>query len=221
LGSNRRNKMDISDENEVQKERVVIDAGLSAAAGYYGNYSEMKEHASRHPKAVVRGGIGGQHIIQRENEDKKKKSTGESDTQETIRHLTERDVHTYFRKKEVFSNLEATKIAAKNVRKDYFTNWTWWKRIIFQTFPIIGVIHNYDRSYIFWDVVAGLSAGIAAIPIGMSYAKLGNFEPQYGLYCQLFYALVYTFFGTGRQVCVGASAVEGMITAQAITSILG
>lgn len=198
---------------------------LGMSQGYYDNYDEMKEHLSRHPKTVSSGGVTVQRSSGNDNAEHAISMSNikpvPSSTAADVHHITERDVHAYFEGMGARSKLETTKHVAKHVGVKCIGSKAWWKRLAKQTFPIIGVCKAYKWSYLLPDMLAGLSTGMAAIPIGMSYASLANFSPEHGLYCQLFYAAVYMFFGTGQQVCVGTSAVEAMLTAGAVSTILG
>lgn len=59
------------------------------------------------------------------------------------------------------------------------------------------------------------------IDIGMSYALLANLPPQHGLYNNFVYPLIYMILGTGRQVCVGTSAIENMMAFEAVANTVG
>lgn len=48
----------------------------------------------------------------------------------------------------------------------YVTNKSWWGTLARRTFPIVQTVRQYKRSYILGDFVAGLSVGIASIPMG-------------------------------------------------------
>lgn len=57
--------------------------------------------------------------------------------------------------------------------------------------------------------------------LGMSYARLADLPPAHGLYNNLFYPLIYMLFGTARQVCVGTSAIEAMMSSEAVAKVVG
>lgn len=60
-----------------------------------------------------------------------------------------------------------------------------------------------------------------AIPQGMSYALLARLPPQFGLYVNLIYPLIYMVFGTGRHVAVGVSAIEDLLLGESVTRVIG
>lgn len=55
----------------------------------------------------------------------------------------------------------------------------------------------------------------------MSYALLAGLPPAYGLYNNVFHPFIYMLFGTGRQVCVGTSAIEAMMSFEAVANVVG
>lgn len=148
--------------------------------------------------------------------------------------------------------MEKTKQTARRIRSDYVTNKSWWGQLFKRCLPIIDTLRHYKREYILEDVAAGISAGIAAIPMGgfsnlysmftpkaeimtiflilfemyfaysgMSYALLAGLPPAHGLYNNLLYPFIYMFFGSARQVCVGTSAIEALMSSQAVANVVG
>lgn len=70
------------------------------------------------------------------------------------------------------SNIEKTKRAARNIQTKYVTSTTWWKKLLKCTFPIVQTVRQYKCEYVIGDLSAGLSVGIASIPMGESVALL-------------------------------------------------
>lgn len=66
-----------------------------------------------------------------------------------------------------------------------------------------------------------LFAGVMAIPQGMSYALLARLPPQYGLYVNMIYPLIYMIFGSTQHVVVGVSAIENMLLGESVSRIIG
>lgn len=56
--------------------------------------------------------------------------------------------------------------------------------------------------------MAGLSVGAMVIPQGMSYANLAGLPYVFGLYGAFVPCLVYSLFGSSRQLAVGPVAVS-------------
>jgi sulfate permease, SulP family len=73
--------------------------------------------------------------------------------------------------------------------------------------PILGWIRTYDWSnWLRLDLLAGLTIAAFSVPESMAYASLAGLEPQYGLYASMIALIVYTFFGTSRQMSVGTTS---------------
>jgi MFS superfamily sulfate permease-like transporter len=56
---------------------------------------------------------------------------------------------------------------------------------------------------------------------GMSYALLAELHPVYGLYTDFLFPVIYMLFGGQPQIVVGTSAIEAMMTGEAITKLTG
>ncbi|XP_076450392.1 sulfate transporter-like [Babylonia areolata] len=83
--------------------------------------------------------------------------------------------------------------------------------------PIGKVLKHYSAgSYLFMDVVCGLSAGFLHLPQGLGFGLLANLTPVYGLYTSLFPVLVYMVFGTSPHVSMGTNAVVALLSASII-----
>ncbi|KAL8441995.1 hypothetical protein Emag_006740 [Eimeria magna] len=87
--------------------------------------------------------------------------------------------------------------------------------------PLHEVLKTYKIKYLLPDLFSGVSEGVMAIPQGMSYSMLARLPPQFGLYVNLIYPLVYMIFGTGRHVAVGVSAIENLLLGESVTRVIG
>jgi len=58
------------------------------------------------------------------------------------------------------------------------------------------------------------------IPQGMAYAMIAGLPPVYGLYAAMIPQVIYAIFGTSRQLAVGPSAMDSLLVAAAISSIV-
>eukprot|EP00917_Polyrhabdina_sp_WS-2016_P018116 GHVP01039104.1.p1 GENE.GHVP01039104.1~~GHVP01039104.1.p1 ORF type:complete len:167 (+),score=19.09 GHVP01039104.1:40-540(+) len=92
-------------------------------------------------------------------------------------------------------------------------------KILSQSVPIFHTLRTYKLSYIQGDVSAGLSAGIMAVPMGISYALLANVPPEYGHYNNMLFPAMYIFFGTCAQASVGVSAIEALLVSETVASM--
>ena len=85
-------------------------------------------------------------------------------------------------------------------------------------FPIFQWLPNYKKEWLKGDINAGLTIGIMLIPQGMAYAAIAGLPPVYGLYTSIFPLIVYSIFGTSRQLAVGPVAMLSLLTATALSS---
>lgn len=57
------------------------------------------------------------------------------------------------------------------------------------------------------------------VPQSLSYAKIAELEPQYGLYSSFIGVLTYAFFATSKDVSIGPVAVMSLETGNIILSV--
>ena len=87
-------------------------------------------------------------------------------------------------------------------------------------FPILRWLPAYQRADLSNDALAGLTVGIVLIPQGMAYAMIAGLPPVYGLYAGLLPLLVYTLMGSSRQLAVGPVAMDSLIVAAGLGSLM-
>jgi high affinity sulfate transporter 1 len=75
---------------------------------------------------------------------------------------------------------------------------------------------TYRRADLPGDVVAGLSVAAVALPVGVAYAQLAGFRPEFGLYASILPLVAYALFGTSRQLIVGPDAATCALVAAAV-----
>jgi high affinity sulfate transporter 1 len=75
---------------------------------------------------------------------------------------------------------------------------------------------TYNRADFPSDVIAGLSVAAVALPVGVAYAQLAGFRPEFGLYASILPLVAYALFGTSRQLIVGPDAATCAIVAAAV-----
>lgn len=83
--------------------------------------------------------------------------------------------------------------------------------------PVLRWLPSYDRTWLKYDVVAGLTLAAFAIPDNMAYATLAGLPPQYGLYAGIMAPLAYFVFSSSRHASIGPSSSEAIM----VTSFLG
>lgn len=77
--------------------------------------------------------------------------------------------------------------------------------------PILHWLPRYDRSWLRWDLVAGLTLAAYAIPVSLAYASLAGLPPQMGLYCYLVGGLGYVLLGTSRHLAIGPTSAISLL----------
>ena len=86
-------------------------------------------------------------------------------------------------------------------------------------FPILDWLPNYKISFLRGDILAGFTIGIILIPQGIAYAIIAGLPPIYGLYTALIPQLIYTIFGTSRQLSTGPTALDSLIIAAGVSTL--
>ncbi|KAJ1977373.1 hypothetical protein H4R34_003604 [Dimargaris verticillata] len=87
-------------------------------------------------------------------------------------------------------------------------------RYLRQLVPISYWIRNYNRTWLYGDVIAGITVGVMVIPQALSNAKIAQVPIHYGLYTGFMGAFLYAILGTSRDLTVGPTAVISMFTGE-------
>lgn len=77
--------------------------------------------------------------------------------------------------------------------------------------PILQWLPSYEKTNLRGDLSAGMTVAVMLIPQGMAYAVLAGLPPVYGLYASILPLLLYSIFGTSRQLAVGPVAMVSLI----------
>ncbi|MCB9266333.1 MAG: solute carrier family 26 protein [Lewinellaceae bacterium] len=85
--------------------------------------------------------------------------------------------------------------------------------------PILEWLPAYKTEDLKGDLAAGLTVGVMLIPQGMAYAMIAGLPPIYGLYASTIPLIIYSLFGTSRQLAVGPVAMVSLLTAAGIGAI--
>lgn len=78
--------------------------------------------------------------------------------------------------------------------------------------PILRWLPGYERSWLRFDLVAGLTVWALLVPEAMAYADLAGMPPETGLYAGLGAIVGYAIFGTSRQLFVGPSSTVAILS---------
>ena len=87
------------------------------------------------------------------------------------------------------------------------------KRRVFAIMPVLQWLPSYDKKWLKFDLIAGLTLAAFAIPDNMAYATLAGLPPEYGLYAGIMAPLAYFFFATSRHAAIGPSSSEAIMVA--------
>lgn len=90
-----------------------------------------------------------------------------------------------------------------------------------QFIPGLRWISSYNRSWLRYDIMAGLSVAAVALPTGIAYAPLVGLPPIYGLYASILPLVAYALFGSSRQLIIGPDAATAALAGAALISIAG
>jgi sodium-independent sulfate anion transporter 11 len=93
------------------------------------------------------------------------------------------------------------------------------QRYLRSLFPFLDWIFHYNLTWLFGDVVAGVTVGFVVIPQGMAYALLAQLPPEYGLYTSFVGFILYWAFATSKDITIGTVAVMSTIVGNIITKV--
>jgi SulP family sulfate permease len=79
--------------------------------------------------------------------------------------------------------------------------------------PMLGWLPHYQKAWLTFDLLAGLSVWALVVPQALGYAVVVGVPAQYGLYTILGASLLYAVFASTRQVVTGPSASVAAVTA--------
>ena len=85
--------------------------------------------------------------------------------------------------------------------------------------PITGWLPAYNRAWLRYDLVAGLTATAVVIPQAMAYATIAGLPVEVGLYTALVPMLVYVLLGSSRLLSVSSTSTISMLTAAELSRV--
>ncbi|KAI1851075.1 hypothetical protein JX265_002878 [Neoarthrinium moseri] len=107
--------------------------------------------------------------------------------------------------KEWLQEMAPTRSGVAHYFKSLFPFWSW--------------IFHYNFTWLFGDVIAGVTVGFVVIPQGMAYAILAGLAPQYGLYTSFVGFLLYWAFATSKDITIGTVAVMSTLVGNIILRV--
>ncbi|NSW56188.1 MAG: sulfate permease [Armatimonadetes bacterium] len=91
--------------------------------------------------------------------------------------------------------------------------------MIARAVPAVDWMRRYRRGDLSGDIVAGLTTGVMLVPQAMAYAMLAGLPPSVGLYASTVPLIVYTLFGSSRQLAVGPVAIVSLLVASGVSEL--
>lgn len=83
--------------------------------------------------------------------------------------------------------------------------------------PVLGWARGYQRGWLPFDVIAGLTVCAILVPEGMAYAGLAGVPPEYAFYAAPAALLAYALLGGSRQLVVAVSSAIAIMSAGTIS----
>jgi high affinity sulfate transporter 1 len=87
-------------------------------------------------------------------------------------------------------------------------------------FPVAGWLRTYPRSWLRFDVIAGLTTGAVVIPKAMAMATVANLPVELGLYTALMPMSVYALMGTAQTLSMSTTSTIGILTGAVLTDVM-
>jgi high affinity sulfate transporter 1 len=94
-------------------------------------------------------------------------------------------------------------------------------RWIEKLFPGLAALRSYDRSWLRYDLVAGVSVAAVAVPIAIAYSQLAGVPPAHGLYASILPLVAYAVLGSSRQLIMAPDAATCSIVAATVLPLAG
>jgi sulfate permease, SulP family len=83
--------------------------------------------------------------------------------------------------------------------------------------PVLDWVRGYQRSWLRFDLIAGLTVCAILVPEGMAYAQLAGMPPQTAFYAAPIGLLAYACLGSSRQLVVAVSSAIAIMSAATIS----
>ena len=94
-----------------------------------------------------------------------------------------------------------------------------WLATVARRPPGIEQVRSYDRSWVRWDVLAGITVAAYLVPQCMAYGVLAGLDPVVGLWAAMPSLALYAVFGSSRQLSVGPESTCAIMTAVALAPL--
>ncbi len=85
--------------------------------------------------------------------------------------------------------------------------------------PVLDWFPRYKKQDLNGDIYAGITVGVMLIPQGMAYAMIAGLPPIYGLYASFIPQIIYSLFGTSRQLSVAPVAMISLLIGAGVSEL--
>ncbi|KAI9292037.1 hypothetical protein K502DRAFT_284713, partial [Neoconidiobolus thromboides FSU 785] len=85
--------------------------------------------------------------------------------------------------------------------------------------PIITWLPKYNRQWLLGDIISGFTVGLMLVPQSLAYTKLAQIPIHYGLYSSFIGNLIYTIFGSSREISMGPTTVLSLLIGETVVSV--
>ncbi|EAA10597.5 AGAP004633-PA [Anopheles gambiae str. PEST] len=85
--------------------------------------------------------------------------------------------------------------------------------------PILSWLPKYQCSYVMYDLIAGITVALTAIPQSIAYGILANLSPQYGLYSNILGCLAYAVFGSVKDVTIAPTSLTAIMVQHVVKEL--
>ena len=93
-------------------------------------------------------------------------------------------------------------------------------RVSSSRIPVPDWIRDYQKDWIRWDLIAGLTAAAVVIPKAMAYATIAGLPVQVGLYTAFLPMVIYAVLGTSRPLSVSTTTTLAILAAAAFGEVV-
>jgi sodium-independent sulfate anion transporter 11 len=77
---------------------------------------------------------------------------------------------------------------------------------------------RYNKTWLFGDIISGITVGLLLVPQALAYAKLAGVPLEFGLYTSVTGVLIYWIFSTSKDVTTGPTAVLSQLCGQVLAT---
>ena len=88
------------------------------------------------------------------------------------------------------------------------------------TVPVLNWVPSYQRAWLRFDILAGITVAAFTVPEAMAYASLAGLPPEAGLYAAFLASLIYVIFGTSRQLAIGPTSAVSILVAGTLSLLV-